>query len=140
MARTKFFTPVEILRQATSENAELFNLSDKRHSYYQRELGVISEGAYADLLLVSGNPLENIELLADPKMNLNLITKDDKIYKNTFKNLILYSCAIYCGMVSAVKPLISITHPRFWQTFDIIISATANPIWKKLCFRIINSS
>ena len=82
IARTKFFKPVEILKQATSENAKLFKLSGKRHPYQQGPLGVISEGAYADLLIVDGNPLENIELLANPKMNLKLIMKDGKIYKN----------------------------------------------------------
>jgi imidazolonepropionase-like amidohydrolase len=83
MARSKFFKPVEILKQATSENAELFTLSGLRHPYQEGPLGVIQEGAYADLVIVNGNPLEDITLLADPGKNLQLIMKDGKIYKNT---------------------------------------------------------
>jgi len=83
VARAKFFTPVEILKQVTSENAELFKLSGLRHPYREGPLGVIQEGAYADLVVVNGNPLEDIALLADPKKNLRLIMKDGKIYKNS---------------------------------------------------------
>ncbi|UCH23197.1 MAG: amidohydrolase family protein [Deltaproteobacteria bacterium] len=83
VARAKFFTPVEILKQATSENAELFKLSGLRHPYPEGPLGVIQEGAYADLVIVNGNPLKDITLLADPEKNLQLIMKDGKIYKNT---------------------------------------------------------
>ena len=43
----------------------------------------MQEGAYADLLLVDGNPLENIELMIDPDNNFKIIMKDGKIYKNT---------------------------------------------------------
>ena len=45
----------------------------------------MKEGAYADLLLVDGNPLENLELVADPEKNFVVIMKDGKIYKNTVK-------------------------------------------------------
>ena len=79
--RTQWFTPVEILRQATSKSAELMALSGPRNPY-PGKLGVIEEGAYADLLLVEGNPLENIEVLTKPEKNLVLIMKDGDIYKN----------------------------------------------------------
>ncbi|NER08901.1 metal-dependent hydrolase family protein [Muriicola jejuensis] len=82
-ARSKYFTPYEILKQATSQNAELFELSGERHPYKEGKLGVIEEGAYADLLLVNGNPLEDISLLAAPDKNLSLIMKDGVIYKNS---------------------------------------------------------
>ena len=68
---------------ATSTNAELLELSGPRHPYQQGELGVIAEGAYADLILVDGNPLEDIDLIADPHTNFDLIMKDGVIYKNT---------------------------------------------------------
>ncbi len=84
-ARADYFSEFEILRQATSANAELFKLSGKLHPYQEGELGVIKEGAYADLLLVDGNPLENIEIMANPAENFDLIMKDGKIYKNTLK-------------------------------------------------------
>jgi imidazolonepropionase-like amidohydrolase len=82
-ARNKYFTPYEILKQATSQNAELFELSGERHPYKEGKLGVIEAGAYADLLLVNGNPLEDISLLAAPDKNLSLIMKDGVIYKNS---------------------------------------------------------
>jgi imidazolonepropionase-like amidohydrolase len=46
---------------------------------------VVREGAYADLILVDGNPLENIDLIADPEKNFVIIMKDGVIYKNTIK-------------------------------------------------------
>jgi len=82
--RTKWFTPAEILRQATSSNAELMALSGKRNPY-PGKLGVIEEGAYADILLINGDPLKDISILTKPDENLALIMKDGKIYKNTVK-------------------------------------------------------
>ena len=69
---------------ATADNAELLALSGLRNPYAGK-LGVIEEGALADLLLVEGNPIENISLIADPSKNFVLIMKDGKIYKNTIK-------------------------------------------------------
>jgi len=82
IARSAYFSGYEILKQATSNNAELFERSGKRHPYQEGSIGVIKEGAYADLLIVEGNPLEDISLLADPEKNLILIMKDGKVYKN----------------------------------------------------------
>jgi imidazolonepropionase-like amidohydrolase len=82
--RTKWFLPVEILRQATSNAAKVLAMSGPRNPY-PGKLGVIEEGAYADLLIVEGNPLENIRLLEEPEKNLALIMKDGKIYKNSLK-------------------------------------------------------
>ena len=67
---------------ATGTNAELLALSGKRNPY-PGKLGVVEEGALADLLLVDGDPLANIKLLEDPGKNLLVIMKDGKIYKNT---------------------------------------------------------
>nr|WP_239112489.1 hypothetical protein [Halomicronema sp. CCY15110] len=66
---------------ATSTNAELFAMSGPRNPY-PAPLGVVEEGALADLLLVAGNPLENIELIEDPAQNFLVIMKDGVIYKN----------------------------------------------------------
>ncbi len=79
--RTKWFTPAEILRQATANSATLLALSGPRNPY-PGKLGVIEEGAYADLLLVNGNPLKDISILTNPEENLALIMKDGKIWKN----------------------------------------------------------
>jgi imidazolonepropionase-like amidohydrolase len=78
---TSWYTPAETLIMATGTNAQLLNLSGKR-SPYPGKLGVIEEGALADLLLVDGDPIENIQLIADPKKNFVVIMKDGKIYKN----------------------------------------------------------
>lgn len=83
IARSKYYSPYEILVQATSQNAEFLENSGKRHPYQQGPLGVIQEGAYADLLIVDGNPLDDIALLANPDVSLVLIMKDGVIYKNT---------------------------------------------------------
>ena len=83
---TQWFTPAEALIMATSTNAELLALSGKRNPY-PGKLGVVEEGALADLLLVDGNPLENIDLVADPAKNFQIIMKDGVIYKNTLHQL-----------------------------------------------------
>ena len=70
--------------QGTSRGAELIELSGPRNPY-PGKLGVIEEGAYADLLLVDGNLLENIDLIGDPEKNFAIIMKDGIIYKNTLK-------------------------------------------------------
>jgi imidazolonepropionase-like amidohydrolase len=78
----RWYEPWEVLKQATSDNAELLELAGPRHPYQQGRLGVIEPGAYADLILVDGNPLEDIDLIADPHENFDLIMKDGVIYKN----------------------------------------------------------
>jgi imidazolonepropionase-like amidohydrolase len=77
-----WLSPYEVLKIATSENAKLLELSGLRHPYREGPLGIIQEGAYADILLVDGNPLENLELVADAEKNFVVIMKDGKIYKN----------------------------------------------------------
>jgi imidazolonepropionase-like amidohydrolase len=78
----KWYTPAEALVMGTGTNAQLLALSGKR-SPYPGKLGVVEEGALADLLLVDGNPIADIELVADPAKNFLIIMKDGKIYKNT---------------------------------------------------------
>jgi imidazolonepropionase-like amidohydrolase len=80
-AMTRWFTPAEVLRMATSTNGELLALSGLR-SPYRGKLGVVEEGALADLLLVDGDPIANIRLLEDPERNLRVIMKDGRIHKN----------------------------------------------------------
>ena len=78
---TRWYTAPEILRMATSTNAELLALSGLR-SPYAGKLGVVEEGALADLILVDGNPLENIQLVAEPATRFFVIMKDGKVVKN----------------------------------------------------------
>ncbi|HAY21225.1 MAG TPA: hypothetical protein DCY27_03480 [Desulfobacterales bacterium] len=65
--------PVDIIQSATIRCAELFNLTD--------QIGVTAPGAYADLLVVDGNPLD-LRLLESPERLLSLIMKEGKIFKN----------------------------------------------------------
>jgi imidazolonepropionase-like amidohydrolase len=82
-ARLQWFSSLEVLRQATSTAAELLALSGSRNPYKRGPLGVIREGAYADLLLVEGDPIEDVRVLEDPERNLRLIVKDGAVYKDT---------------------------------------------------------
>jgi imidazolonepropionase-like amidohydrolase len=78
-----WFTPFEVLKLITSDNAQLLALSGQRSPYKEGKLGVIEQGAYADMILVDGNPLKDINLMVDYNKNFVLIIKDGKIYKNT---------------------------------------------------------
>jgi imidazolonepropionase-like amidohydrolase len=77
----EWFTPYEILTMSTSKPAELPKLSGARNPY-PGDLGVVKEGAYADLLLVDGNPLDDLSAVTGAD-NLKIIMKDGKISKNT---------------------------------------------------------
>lgn len=80
----KWFTPAQALKMLTSDNAELLALCGKRNPY-PGKLGVIEEGALADLLLVKGEPLDQLKTFADPEKSLLVIMKDGKIYKNLIR-------------------------------------------------------
>jgi imidazolonepropionase-like amidohydrolase len=81
----QWYTPVEALVMATGTNGALLAMSGKRNPY-PGKLGVIEEGALADLLLVDGNPLEDLALVADPAKNFVVIMKDGRIYKNLLRD------------------------------------------------------
>ncbi|MEV8455253.1 amidohydrolase family protein [Streptomyces sp. NPDC052095] len=76
------FTATEALKVATSENAELFRLSGERDPYRAAPLGEITRGAWADLLIVEGEPTGSTALFGDPEKNLAVIIKDGRVYKN----------------------------------------------------------
>ena len=79
---TRWYDNADILKMATSVNAELLAMSGPRN-LYQGKLGIIEEGALADLLVIDGNPIDDIELVARPDKNFMVIMKDGKIYKDT---------------------------------------------------------
>jgi len=81
----RWYAPAEVLAMATSANGELLQLSGLRNPY-PGTLGVVEEKALADLLLVDGNPLDNIDLIADPARNFKVIMKDGRIHKNALGN------------------------------------------------------
>ena len=78
---TRWYANAEILTMATATNAELLAMSCPRNPY-PGKLGIIEEGALADLLVVDGNPVDDIELVTNPDKNFLLIMKDGKIYKD----------------------------------------------------------
>ncbi|OFV18544.1 hydrolase [Sphingobacterium sp. HMSC13C05] len=80
----KWFTNAEIIKMITQDNCELLQLSGLR-SPYPGKLGIVEEGALADLILVDGDPLKNLKLLADPEKNFLLIMKDGQIHKNSLQ-------------------------------------------------------
>jgi imidazolonepropionase-like amidohydrolase len=78
---SRWYSNADALRMATSGNAELLALSGPRNPYPDK-LGVIEPGAYADLLVVNGDPLQDLSLLAEPDKNLVLIMKNGRIHKD----------------------------------------------------------
>src|SRR5271166_2122560 len=82
----KWLSPIEILKMATSVNAELLAMSGPRNPY-PGKLGVVEEGALADLILVDGDPTADIGLVADPERNFVLIMKDGRVVKNALPAL-----------------------------------------------------
>jgi imidazolonepropionase-like amidohydrolase len=74
LLRREVLTPIEIIRQATLVGAEIVRMEGK--------LGVIQAGACADLLVVDGDPLKNLELLTGQGRHLSAIMKAGKLYKN----------------------------------------------------------
>ena len=81
--RTKAFTPAEILQQATSNGGMAVAKSGLKNPYPDGPLGVIEPGAYADILLVDGNPLQDITIMTRYEETIDLIMKNGKVYKNT---------------------------------------------------------
>ncbi len=85
---TRWYKPVEILKMATSVNGELLAMSGPRNPY-PGKLGVIEEGGLADLILVDGDPIADLKLIADPDTNFVLIMKDGRVVKNVLPRMAL---------------------------------------------------
>ncbi|MGB8391131.1 amidohydrolase family protein [Mycobacterium sp.] len=79
----RYFTNVEALKMVTSGNASLLRLARERDPYKAARLGEITPGAWADLLLIDGDPTADLSLLADPANNIVVIVKDGVVVKNT---------------------------------------------------------
>ena len=80
----RWYSPAQALSMATSGNAQLLALSGLR-TPYPGKLGIVEQGALADLLLVDGNPIDNMALVENPEKNFVVIMKDGRIYKNTLR-------------------------------------------------------
>ena len=76
------FDTITALRMATSNCGRLFEMSTYQHPYQEGKLGQVVQGAYADLLIIDGNPLEGVACVANTETQ-KLIMKDGKVYKNT---------------------------------------------------------
>ena len=79
---TRWFSPAEVLQQATVRNAELLALSGPRNPYPGR-LGVVLEGALADLILVDGDPVADISLIARPQDSFLAIIKGGQLVRGS---------------------------------------------------------
>ncbi|MDN5848016.1 MAG: hypothetical protein L0H63_00020 [Nitrococcus sp.] len=80
----RWYASAQVLEMVTATNAELLALSGPRNPY-PGKLGVVAQEAFADLLLVDGNPLENLDLVANPEDNFVVIMKDGIVYKNLLR-------------------------------------------------------
>jgi len=78
--RAIYWTPAEVLVQATSESARIIRMSGRLNRW--GNFGEIREGWVADLLLIDGEPLQDISVLRDPENNLALIMKGGVVVKN----------------------------------------------------------
>jgi len=76
----RFMAPLEALRMATGAAGELLALSGER-APYQGRLGVIAEGALADILVWDGDPESDLDFIGDPEANLRLVMKGGRIFK-----------------------------------------------------------
>jgi len=83
IVRKRWFSDVAILRQNTSNAGRWLAKSGTKNPYREGPLGVIEVGAYADMILVEGNPLEDVTVLANYDDNIKVLIKDGEIFKNT---------------------------------------------------------
>ena len=74
--------PIQAMRGYTSVGGELLAMTGQRNPWQEGPIGVIKAGAYADILLVDGNPLESLLVMTDEN-NFDLVMKDGIVYKNT---------------------------------------------------------
>jgi len=82
-AMTRWYTPAGAAKAATSDNAFILGMSGPRNPYTAGKLGVIEKGAYADMLIVDGDPTADFGFVADPDANFRVIMKGGTVYKNT---------------------------------------------------------
>ena len=76
--RGEIIPPIDILRSATCNAADLLQRTGV--------LGEVIVGAHADLLVLEGNPVNDLSVMLDPDKNLRLILKDGKVFKNSLGN------------------------------------------------------
>ena len=72
---------MEALRTATSSAGHVLSWSGDMNPYKEGPLGVIAPGAYADMIIVNGNPLEDVHMI--DRENVRVVLKNAVVYKNT---------------------------------------------------------
>jgi len=80
--KEEFVTPVEALRMHTSTAGKVLAMSGPKNPYKEAKVGVVEEGAFADIIIFDGNPLAGLKVLEDYD-RMKLVMKDGEIYKNT---------------------------------------------------------
>ena len=78
----QWMSSARVLKLVTHDNAQLLALSGPRNPY-PGKLGVVEQDALADLLLVDGDPIANLDVVGDPAKNFVVIMKNGKIYRNS---------------------------------------------------------
>jgi len=80
VARSEYWSAAEVMRQATSEGGKVIRMAGNlnRHG----DFGEIREGWVADILLINGNPFDDISILKEPETSLAVIIKGGEIVKN----------------------------------------------------------
>ena len=82
----RWFSSVQVLRMATSSAGRWLTATGPKNPYKEHQLGVIEEGAYADIILVNGDPTQDVAVLADYDANIQFVMKDGKVFKDTMGN------------------------------------------------------
>jgi imidazolonepropionase-like amidohydrolase len=83
----RWFSPVQVLKMATSTAGKWLMKTGPKNPWKEAQLGTLVEGSYADVILVNGNPLNGVEVLADYDKNIPFVMKDGKIYKNQIHDI-----------------------------------------------------
>ena len=78
----EFYSNVEALKMLTSGNAQLFEMAGERNTYRGGKLGVVAEGSWADMILVDGDPTQDLSVIADPDAKFKLIVKGGHVVKD----------------------------------------------------------
>ena len=82
VVRKRWFSDVEILRQNTSNAGRWLAKSGTKNPYREGPIGVIEVGAYADMILVDGKPLEDVSVFTDYDNTIKVVIRDGEIYQN----------------------------------------------------------
>ena len=78
----RWFNPVQVLRMATSTAGKWLMKTGPKNPYKEHQLGLIEAGAYADIILVNGDPTAGVAILEDHENNIPFVMKDGKVFKN----------------------------------------------------------